>query len=475
MSSIAGRFLNYLLTPLYTYQFVAGDYGMVTEMYAYVAFLVVLLTYGMETAYFRFVAGSADRKKAYASTLLPVAVSSAIFMTACIIFSPELAAAIEYPGQEELVTCFALIVGLDAISAIPMARLRNENRARRFALVNLSSIGLNIALNLFFIAYCKVEYDAGNANPLVKAIYFPEIGIGYIFIANLLSSILRTLLLLPQVTDIEPEIDKRLFMTMFKYAIPLLIAGIAGIVNENLDRLLLKYMLIGELGTAETMRQVGIYGACYKVSILVTLFVQAYRYAAEPFFFSRSSDRDARETYASLMKLFVIVCLFIFLAIMLNIDTVMLFVGEEYREGAVIVPILLMANIFLGIYYNLSVWYKLTDRTIAGAYIGLAGAAITIATNLILIPTLGYTGSAWATLLCYFTMASISYLAGMKYYPVPYPLLKISGYMMLALGLYAISDDLPGNEGSGILIKNAMLILAACFVYILERPKKIII
>ncbi|MEQ9062935.1 MAG: polysaccharide biosynthesis C-terminal domain-containing protein [Vicingaceae bacterium] len=475
LSSIIGRFLNYLLTPLYTYQFVSQEYGVVTEMYAYVAFLVVLLTYGMETAYFRFVSRHDDKNKVYSTALIPLIVSSAIFMSLAMVFSKPIASAISYPDYPEYVAWFAIIVGLDAITAIPLARLRQENKARRFALVNLSSIALNIGLNLFFIAYCKVLFDRGESNYLVDTFYNPAVGVGYIFIANLVSSIFKVTLLSPSFFKLKFQVDKALLKSMALYAAPLLVVGLAGIANENLDRLLLKFMLLKDHSLEETMSQVGIYGACYKVSILITLMVQAYRYAAEPFFFNQSESADSRKIYAKMLTYFVAACLVVFLALMVNIDLVMLFVGEEYRSGAVIVPILLMANIFLGIYYNLSVWYKLTDKTSYGAFISLVGAGITVTVNVVLIPRIGYIGSAWATLACYLSMTLLSYFLGRKFYKIDYPILRIGMYFATAIGFYFAYSALSSDLGqSKLVIGNTALLLVLLALAFLDRPKKII-
>lgn len=475
LSSIVGRFLNYLLTPLYTYQFVAKDYGVVTEMYAYVAFLVILLTFGMETAYFRFVSRSDSKDSVYNAALMPVIVSASIFMGICISLSGSLSAAISYPNNPEFVTWFAIIVGLDAISSLPLARLRQENKATRFVGVNLSSIALNIGLNLFFIAYCKVLYDKGQSNWIIEAFYNPAIGVGYIFIANLLASIFKCTLLLPYMSKLSFNVDRKILRSMLIYGAPLLIAGLAGIANENLDRILLKYLLLDDIGLEKTMTQVGIYGACYKVSILITLFVQAYRYAAEPFFFSKSGDEDAKQTYAAMMKYFVLTCLIVFLGLMVNIDVVMLFVGEEYRIGAKIVPILLLANIFLGVYYNLSVWYKLTDKTIYGAYISVGGAVITILFNIALIPKLGYVGSAWATLICYASMMIGSYIWGRRYYHIRYPINKLAAYFALILIIYLGLGQVQLSDSSlQLILGNTVLLLVTLGIIFLERPKKII-
>lgn len=476
LSSIIGRFLNYLLTPLYTYQFIARDYGVVTEMYAYVAFLVVMLTYGMETAYFRFASKSSHPLIIYNNTLFTILLTSVGFIAICMLWVDQISGFIEYPDNPEFVIWFGLIVGLDAISAIPLARLRQENKAGRFAWINLSSIGVNILLNLFFIGYCKVEYDQGRSNWLIANLYNPDLGVGYIFIVNLVSSGFKCLLLSPYILKLSFNIDRKLISNMLVYALPLLVAGLAGIANESLDRILMKYILIDMVGKSETMTQIGIYGACYKVSILITLFVQAYRYAAEPFFFSQSGEKDAPDAYARMMKYFVIVCLFIFLGLMLNIDTVMLFVGEEYRQGAKVVPILLLANIFLGIYYNLSVWYKLTDKTMYGAYIAIIGALVTVSGNILLIPHLGYMGSAWTTLLCYGIMVLISYVMQRRHYPVPYQIPRMLGYFVFTIGIYVATSSIDyGNSTIRIGVNNSILLALAALIYVLERPKKIII
>jgi O-antigen/teichoic acid export membrane protein len=478
LSSIIGRVLNYFLTPLYTYLFATSAYGVVTDMYAYVAFLVVLLTFGMETTFFRFASKSpeGEQQKIYNTALLPVMGISVLFILVCTFFSESLATSLQYPDHSEYVVWLAIVVGLDAITAIPMAKLRQENNAKRFVYVNLASIFINIGLNLFFIAYCKPLYDSGNSNFLVDAFYSPDIGIGYIFIANLIASIIKPILLFREISGIRLNIDKVLFRKMIRYAYPLIFVGLAGIINETFDRILLKLILIEEHGREYALGQVGIYGACYKVSILITLFIQAFRYAAEPFFFSEASTKDektAKRTYAKVMKYFVIITGVIYLGIMMYIDIVMYFVGKDFRVGAEVVPILLLANIFLGIYYNQSVWYKLTDKTMFGAYISIGGAVITIALNLILIPYMGFVGSAWATLVCYASMMVASYYFGQQHYKIKYPLRKIYLYVGMPVLLYLLSAWI-GFES--LFLKytfNTILFgLFLLIVYWLERPVK---
>jgi O-antigen/teichoic acid export membrane protein len=269
-------------------------------------------------------------------------------------------------------------------------------------------------------------------------LYNPEIGVGYIFISNLIASTVKMLLLLPMLKGVTNGVDRELLKRMMRYSIPMVVIGFAGIINEMLDRAILKYLLPFDNET--NMQQLGIYGACYKLAVLMTLFIQAFRYAAEPFFFAQAKQENSKQIYADVMKYFVIVCVFVFLLVMLYLPWIQHFIGEEYRVGLPVVPILLMANLFLGIYVNLSIWYKLTDRTLTGAWVSIAGAVLTIILNVVLVPTIGYMGSAWATLACYAGMALVSYGLGQKFYPVQYDLKKITGYILLGLALWVAYD-----------------------------------
>ena len=450
-----------MLVPLYTRVFTTEQYGVVTEMYAYVAFLIIILTYGMETAFFRFSSDRENSQDIYGTTLRSVFTTSAIFIFFTSFFSQPIANWLRYPNHNEYVIWFAIIVGLDALSTIPLAKLRQQNKAFLFATANMVSIGLNISLNLFFLVYCKNEYQlmGENSNWLVNTFYNPETGVGYVFISNLIASIGKTLFLTPWILASGHSFSSKVLKKMLVYASPLLIAGLAGIINEAIDRVMLKRMLMDSIGESATLEQLGIYGACYKISMVIAIFIQAFRFAADPFFFAQKSKDDAKAVYATVMHFFVIACSFIFLIIMLYIDTVMLFVGEEFRVGAGIVPILLLANLLLGIYYNLSIWYKLTGATQFGAYIAIGGAIITILLNFILIPILGYVGSAWATLACYFSMVIASYLIGQKKYPVKYRLEKIIGYPLLALGLFYISTEYLILLEINKLISNGLILL----------------
>lgn len=413
-------------------------------MYAYVAFLIILLTYGMETAYFRFSnKENSDEPAVFSVVLKSIVTSSLLFIILCTVFRIPIANWLMYPNHSEYVVWFALIVGFDAISSIPLARLRSKQKPVRFAMVNLTNVFVNIALNLFFIAYCKVQFDGGNSNWLIDTFYNPEIGVGYVFIANLVASIVKLLMLSPELLAANKSFDKKLLYSLMIYSSPLLVAGLAGMVNETLDRILLKYILIDSLGEKATMSQLGIYGACYKVSIIITLFIQAFRYAAEPFFFAQHKASPSREIYARVMNYFVAVCTSIFLGVMLFIDLIKYFIpNPDYWVGLQVVPILLMANVCLGIYFNQSIWYKMTDKTSFGAYIAIGGALLTITLNLLFIPSLGYVGSAWATLIVYASMVIVSYIFGQIHFPIPYNLLKVLGYIGSAFIVYYIGTYL---------------------------------
>jgi len=438
LSSIVGRLINFLLVPLYTNVFPTDDFGVITEMYTYVAFLLIVLTYGMETAFFRFSQKeSSTGGNVFGTALFSLGFTSTLFIMMVVIFRHPIAEIMRYPDNVEYIVWIGIIVGLDALAAIPFARLRAENKPLRFATIKLTGIGVNISLVLFFLLFCPWALDSGPAwlHPLIEAVYDPGIGLGYVFIANLGAAGLTVLLLLPVMLRSRLVFAFPLWRRMLLYALPLLVAGLAGVVNEALDKLLLKYLLPEDIA----MSQVGIYGAVYKVSIMMTIFIQAFRFAAEPFFFSQASEKNARELYAQVMKFFVVACLFIFLGVMLFMDIVQYFIGAAYREGLVVVPILLLANMFLGIYFNLSIWYKLTGQTRFGAWFAVVGALITIVLNVWWIPVFGYHGSAWATLVCYFSMASLSYYFGQKHFTIPYEVKKTLLFIGAALLVYFLS------------------------------------
>lgn len=472
ISSILGRLLNYLLVPLYSRVFLPDEAAVYVEMYAYVAFFIVILTYGMETAFFRFNQNEPEPSKVYSTTLISILSTSFLFIAAGLIFAAPIAEMLRYPDHPEYVMYFALIVGLDAFTSIPFARLRAENKAMRFAMIKVANIAINISLNLILLLLIPYLYNHYSWGPdLLGFISNGEPVVGHIFLANLISSVTVFVLLLPETVKIKFSFSRELFKRMISYAFPLLILGLAGIANETVDRILLKYLLPEDIA----MYQLGIYGMCFKIAIVMSIFIQAFRYAAEPFFFARQKEAGAQQIYADVMKYFVIIMTFLFLSIMLYMDVVKYFVGEKFHSGLQIVPILLYSHVFLGIFYNLSIWYKLTGQTRFGAYISLIGTAISVGLNIILIPKIGYMGSAWANFVCYVVMMVISYWLGQKYYPVKYDMKRILAYMLLSAGLWFVSlllsqNVLPDNVPAQLAANTVLLLVFVIFVA-LSEPK----
>lgn len=465
LSSIVGRLLNYLLVPLYTNVFLPAQYGVVTELYTFVSFFAVIMTYGMETAFFRFVQKENNNQSTvYATALLSILGSTSLFLLSGFLFIHNIADLLNYENHTWYIVCFILIIAIDAITAIPFAKLRAENKALKFVSIRLVNIFVNIALNLFFIVLCPIWLKSNPA--LVKQFYNPEIGVGYIFISNLAASIITVLLLIPEFS-IKFNFDKKLWKELLRYALPLLFVGLAGMINETADRIMLKYLLPEG---SNVMAQIGIYGACYKISIIMTIFIQTFRYAAEPFFFNHSKNKDAQQLYADVMNYFVLACATIFLGTLLYLDIVKFFVGKNYWEGLSIVPVLLLANWFLGIYFNLTVWYKLTNKTGYGAGISLFGAVLTIGFNCLLIPHLGYYGAAWTTLICYTSMMVLSYYQGQKHYPINYDLKKIIGYILFSIAIYFISTLMHDVEFvPGLLINTGLFMVFLGVVWYKEK------
>ena len=436
MGIVLPRLLNYLLlTPFYTRVFEKAAYGVITELYAYVVFLLVILTYGMETGYFRFASNSGQKEKVYTTVLGSLFTTSLLFILAMWLWSGPVSRAIGYDQHPEYILWLAVIVGIDAFTSIPFARIRLRNRPLTYALIRIVEVGINIGLNLFFLYYCPRHLES----EWVSKLYNEHIGVGYVLISNLLASSIKLVLLLPEITAaFRSAFDRILLKKIFRYSYPLLIAGLAGTVNEALDRVLLKHLIAPE---QNPMEQLGVYGANYKLAVLMTLFVQMFKYAAEPFFFSKSEDKNASKLYADVMTFFVVAGLFIFLLVTLYLDYFILFIGAGFREGVQIVPIVLAANLIMGIFFNLSIWYKLTNKTHFGAILVLLGASITIVVNLLFVPRYGYVASAWAHLLCYSTMVVISFVWSRKHFRIPYRTGRILAYMAVA-GLIYLSNQL---------------------------------
>lgn len=467
LPTIAGRFLNYLLTFIQVQVFPHPEvFSGVPYFYAVVPFVLNILSYGMETAYFRFSLKYKENTAVYSTSLLSLLFSSTFFLFIVLLFSKTIALQLGYPSHPEYVVWFALILALDTLVAIPFAKLRIENKAKRFATIKTLNILTNIFFNLFFLLFLPWidKYaEAPILKQIVTLLYNPQIGIGYIFIANLIASITTIILLIPEYLHISYKFDKQIWKELFKYAWPLMILGLAGSVNETFDRVIMK-SIIPESFHPDW--QLGVYGVCYKLSILMTIFITMFRYAAEPFFFSHANQSDSKTIYPAVMNWFIIVCSFIFLSVMLNIDIIKLVITEEYRVGLEVVPILLIANMFLGVFYNLSIWYKLTDKTKLGALVSIIGAIITIIFNFLLVPYYGFLGAAWATLICYFAVMVISYFLGQKYYPINYNLNKFALYLFAALSLYGLNYTIRYNNLPLQFILNNLFLLPLIWLVI---------
>ena len=467
LGTIVPRFLNYLLTPLLTYGFTAAEYGINSELYAYISFLNVIFTYGMETTFFNFSSKLENKEEVYNTALISLILSSVFFSLLFLIFAGSIADGLSTPNSiylPQFIIWSVLIVASDAITAIPFAKLRLENKALKFSVLKLSNVIINFGLTIFFLKVCKSSYNNGETN-FMSSLYNPEIGIGYAFLANLLANCFTLILLSKQFAGLKFSLNIELLKKMLLYAWPLIILGFAGMINETLDRIILKKLIVDK---SEAQIAQGVYGACYKIAILMTIFIQAFRFAAEPFFFNKAKEKDSTKSYALVMKYFVIFCLFLFLATSLNLDWIKLFIGPNFRSGLNVVPILLMANLCLGVVYNLAIWYKLNGQTKYGAIIAIVGAIITIVVNVIFVPHYSYVASAWATLAAYSGMMVLSYVLGQKYFPIKYNIKAITVYTLIALGFYFISLTYNGMENVilKVILNN---LFVAFFVFILYK------
>jgi O-antigen/teichoic acid export membrane protein len=474
LSSIVGRLINYLMTPFFTiYVFVGAagkaEYGLSGEFFAYASFGSVIFTYGMETAFFRFMQKNEAEKKVFPTILWSILMSSVILGGIIIITATPLSIWSNNAGREAYFYCLALILMGDAVSALLFAKLRQANEAARFVRIQFLKIGINVVFSLLF--YFVIP--ALNRRGLFSPLSLHEPSAIWMFVANMVSSLAVFPFMWKELRSLKEGFDKVLWKEMIVYGLPILFMGFAGMINETLDRVLIKHLTPDQF-LAE--QQVGIYSANYKLSIIITLFIQAFRMGAEPFFFNHAKQDDARLTYARVMKYFMIVCATIFIGVLLYLDIFKYFIGKDYWEGLKVVPVLLMANVFLGAYYNLSVWYKLTDKTALGARVSFIGAAITLILNWLWIPKFGYMGAAWATLICYFSMAAISYFLGQKHYPVPYPMRKIISYLALAMSVYLVSEMLRENMDlapSLFLLLNTILMGIYLFVIYKMEEKEL--
>ena len=417
LGTMVPRLLNYLLVPFYTILvFNKSEYGQITELYAYVAILLVLLTYGMETAFFRYANKNGNANSVYNTALTSILATALLFLVIVFFFLSDISSAIRYSGHNEYILMIAIIVAIDAFTALPFAWLRFKENAKRFSIIRIVSVSINISFNILFLVALPKWFPEQTGS-----LHFFDEGnkIIFVFVANLIGSLSTVFMLWKELRIFKISIDKPLLKKLLDYGLPVLIIGLAGMINEVADKILLKYYLPNPETAIE---QIGVYGASYKLAILMMLFIQMFRYAAEPFFFAEEKKKDAKKNYAKVMDWFVIFTLFIFLSVTLYLDVFKYFIGPEFWAGLAIVPIVLAAKLFLGVFYNLSVWYKLTNKTLYGAAIAVFGAGLTIALNIIFIPKYGYIASAWANFACYFSMMLISWIWGRWVYKVNYNL-----------------------------------------------------
>jgi len=473
-SSIFARFLYYLLTPYLTLKFSGTvEYGKMSLVYALIPFLSTLILFAFETAYFRFMQRPEYKTDVYDTLSTSLLLSTLAIAGLMIFFRVRIAGFIGLSGFPEYITLSAFIIGFDALSALPFAKLRLENRPKKFAAIRIAGILLNIATVYFFLTVCPAVIKK-NPNSILHFVYSARFGVAYVLIANVVASLFQFAALSKEWSGVKFHINKTLWKEVMIYALPLTIAGFAGMINETFDRVMLQRWspLKGDAATFE----VGVYSACYKLSILITLFVQAFRMGAEPFFFKQSTEDNAPRVYARVMKFFVLTICLMFLLVALYLDVwKSLFIRDEKMwAGLRVVPILLFANMFLGIYYNLSIWYRLSKKTTAGAYITLIGAGITLVVNFIFIPYFSYMACAWATFLCYGTMMVISYLWGQQSYPVPYAWKKLIAYMAIVVVLYFIHLAITviwKNAALNYTVATLFLVLYGLFIYRIERKE----
>ena len=469
LSSIVGRFLNYLLVPVYTMAMSAqsGGYGVVTNVYAWVALMLVLLTCGMETGFFRFANKSGeDPMKVYANSLLSVGGVSMIFVLLCLLFLQPIANLLDYGNHPEFIAMMAMVVALDSFQCIPFAYLRYKKRPIKFAAIKLLSIIGGIGLNLFFLLLCpwlNVHFPA-----TVSWFYDPDYLVGYIFISNLIISAVQMFFFIPELRGFAYKLDKALLKRMVVYSFPVLILGLVGILNQTVDKMIYPFLFEDR---QEGLVQLGIYAATSKIAMVMAMFTQAFRYAYEPFVFGKNREGDNRKMYAAAMKYFLIFSLLAFLAVMFYLDLLRYLVARGYWEGLGVVAVVMLAEICKGIYFNLSFWYKLTDETRWGAYFSLIGCAIIVVMNIVFVPVYGYIASAWASVAGYGVIMLLSYWMGQKKYPIQYDLKSLGLYILLAAVLYVIGEQVPISDlVLRLAFRTVLLLLFVAYIVKKDLP-----
>ena len=465
LSNMVARFMNYLLVPIHTIVLGKFFYGKLTYIYSVTAIFLVLLTYGLETGFFRFASKKDEKfKEIFSTSFLSILVTTATFVLIALIFKHELKSFF-YIDRPVILVYVIFILAFDVLSAIPFARLRIEERPVKFMFVKSAGIFVNIVLNLFFLVFCRKMAEAGSTS-YFASLYNSTHVLDYVLIANLLSSLIVLVLLSKELSGVLGNFRFNVLKRMLRYSFPILIMGLAGMLNDNIDKILLPKLI----SDANPIEQLGIYGANFKLAILMVLFIQMYRYAAEPFFFNNSNQKDAKLVYAKVMKFFVIFGLIIFLGVNFFLDLFKFFIDEDFWDGLNVVPILLLAKLFFGIVFSLSIWYKITDKTYIGTIISFVGILFTIVLNVVLVPKIGYLGSAYASLISYFVMLLLSYYLCMKHYPIPYDLKKIGSYFVLAAVVFFIQKSIRVENNYVIYIIN--IILLSVFVFIAYNREK---
>ncbi|MBD9246123.1 MAG: lipopolysaccharide biosynthesis protein [Prevotella sp.] len=457
LSSIAGRFINYLLVPIQTTAFAAagGQYGVVTNIYAYTALLLVVLTYGMETTFFRYVNKTEENPQTvYSTVLMSVGATAALFIALVFAFLPQIATFMKYPDHQSWVAVMFVCVAIDAFKCIPFAYLRYQKKALKFAALQLVNIILNIVLNLLYL----LVLPALRLNPFGLYDEHFTVDVGMVFYINLVCTAVVLACFWKELTGFRWRFDAKLWRRMLRYAWPLLVLGIAGILNQTLDKIIFPYLYEG----TDEKTQLGIYGAATKIAMIMAMITQAFRYAYEPFVFGKSKDKDNRETYAKAMKFFIIFTLLAFLVVIAYLDVLRYIIpNESYWPGLRVVPIVMAAEIMMGIYFNLSFWYKLIDKTIYGAWFSAAGCVVLVAVNVIFVPRYSYMACAWGGVAGYGTAMVLSYLVGQKKYPIAYPLKSIGVYVAIAVLFYFCMNYSNGHLPKLFaLAVNTILVLA---------------
>jgi len=470
MSSILGRFLNYLLVPIYTHKMAAssGDYGVITNVYAYTALLLVILTFGMETTFFRYVNKSEKPMQVYSTVLIMVGTVCALFAASTFAFIHPLAAFMGYTDHPEYVWTMFLCVSIDSFQCIPFAYLRYKHRPIKFASLKVLFIAMNVILNLVYFILIPVMYNHHIAYGFISLFYHGTVSVAYAFYINLFCTFSVTFFMRKELTGFKYVFDKHLARQMWHYSWPILILGIAGILNQTADKIIFPFVSthVGK----EINVQLGIYGACVKIAMIMTLITQAFRYAYEPFVFGNSKDKDSKETYAAAMKYFIIFTLFAFLIVMGYMDILKrLIIARDYWAGLKVTPIVMVAGILLGIYFNLSLWYKLVDKTIYGMWFSLIGCISLIAVNVIFIPRFSYMACAWGGVVGYGIATILSYFVGQKYFPINYPLKDIAKYALLTAILYIAITKVPDHWNLWVKVGIKTCILLVYLAYTVKK------